>query len=121
MISPSEANGSSETTRASWYALTTQTESAGLAFRSAAMVGRAVLAMELSSDAMPMAITSVVKAGTRRGPRRPSSWVVILIAGRFSIAAACGTWAWGRGWVALALALAWETHHIGRVPTVEAD
>jgi hypothetical protein len=60
--------------------LTTQTESAGLAFRSAAMVGRAVLAIEVSSEAMPMAITSVVKAAAKRAPVRPSSWVVVLIA-----------------------------------------
>jgi hypothetical protein len=39
--------------------LTTQTEAAGLACRSAAMVGRAVLAMAMSSTDTAMAIDMV--------------------------------------------------------------
>src|SRR5271170_2797365 len=51
-MSPSEASGSSEIVTASWYALTTQIELAGLVFRSAAMVGSATLAIAPSNTAI---------------------------------------------------------------------
>ena len=50
-MSPSDANGSSVATIASWYALMIQTDAAGDACRSAAIAGSAVFAIAVSSVA----------------------------------------------------------------------
>jgi hypothetical protein len=47
-MSPNDASGSSEIITASWYALTTQIESAGLELRSLAIRGSATLTSAVS-------------------------------------------------------------------------
>jgi hypothetical protein len=62
-MSPSDASGSSETTIASWWALMTQIDWAGLAPTSRAIVGRAMLTIELSSTdtARPMTMVRIAQ------------------------------------------------------------
>ncbi|MEJ1978104.1 MAG: hypothetical protein WDN49_20295 [Acetobacteraceae bacterium] len=43
------------------------------------MLGRAVLAMEVSSAAMPTAMTMVATAQTRRAGARPSRGIAVLL------------------------------------------
>ena len=50
--SPNAASGSKDMVTASWYAFTTQIDAASVTCRSCAMVGRAMLAMALSSTAI---------------------------------------------------------------------
>src|ERR1700710_2730385 len=72
MMSPSAASGSNVTVTANWYAFTTQIDSAGVAFSSRAIAGRAILAMATLNTEIAMAITTVSSAARRSRGGRPS-------------------------------------------------
>ncbi len=76
MRSPSAANGSSSTTIASWYALMTHTDSAGLTPNCRAIAGSAMLATAESSTAIVTAMAIANIAHWRCGVGSPSGWIV---------------------------------------------
>ena len=71
-MSPIEANGSSVTVTASWYAFTTQIDAAGVTCMSRAIVGSAILAIEVTSTDMATAMATVSIARHRCGGGSPS-------------------------------------------------